>query len=97
MLQAFALQDHLGLPEILRVCINNDWQKTIPTIGLCFQVTGDASIGEFASTNDEDEFTYSITAAGDEEGRQELVQLMQSLKEPVFKRLQTYAHEIQNM
>ncbi|KAK9860407.1 hypothetical protein WJX84_005391, partial [Apatococcus fuscideae] len=37
------------------------------------KVTGDASIGEFASTNDEDEFTYSITAAGDEERRMTLM------------------------
>ena len=61
------------------------------------QVTGEASIGEFASTNDEDEITYTITASGDKEGKQELIQLMQSLKVPVFERLQTFTKEMQRM
>ena len=61
------------------------------------QVIGDASIGDFASINEEDEYTYTVTATGDEEGRQELIQLMQSLKEPVFKRLQTFTEDIQSL
>ena len=79
----------------VRCCLVPESEQKMPALSL--QISGDANVSEFASTNDEDEYVYSVTATGEEDGKQELIQLVQSLKVPVFQRLQAFTQEMQQL
>ncbi|KAA6426690.1 hypothetical protein WJX79_001968 [Trebouxia sp. C0005] len=61
------------------------------------QVTGEIIIGEFASANDPDEYEWSVTAEGTGTAQDKLKDHVNTLREPVFDKLQRYVTALNSL
>jgi len=61
------------------------------------QVTGEIIIGEFASANDPDEYEWSVTAEGTGTAQDKLKDHVNTLRKPVFDKLQRYVTALNSL
>jgi len=60
-------------------------------------VIGEIIIGEFASANDPDEYEWRVTAEGTGTAQDKLKDHVNTLREPVFDKLQQYVTALNSL
>ena len=61
------------------------------------QVQGEIIIGEFASANDPDEYVWTVTAEGTGTAQDKLKSHVETLRDPVYDRLQQYISALNSL
>jgi len=61
------------------------------------QVNGEIIIGEFASANDPDEYEWTVSAEGTGTAQDKLKGHVETLRSPVFKKLQQYTTALNSL